>query len=90
MTPLHAEHPGITLPRGAALVPGLVIALAAGTVGTLIGGRLPIVGAPVIALILGMLAGALLRRHRTAIAPGLTFSSTRLLQSAVVLLGAQI
>jgi len=90
MALLHTEHLGITVPPRAVMVPGLVVALAAGTVGTIAGARVPVIGAPVVALVVGILAGALLRRHSAVLAPGLSFGSTRLLQTAVVLLGAQI
>lgn len=76
--------------RWTGLGPGLAVAVPAGVVATLAGTALPVIGAPVIALLLGATAGALLRRRTPDLAAGFRFGSSTLLQVAVVLLGAQI
>lgn len=90
MTPVPAERVQLAAPHLFRLAPGLGLALAAGVIGTVLGDRVPVIGGPVIALVLGVLAGAVFHRKSNALTPGLAFSSTRLMQTAVVLLGAQI
>ncbi len=79
----------------AAALPGLALALVIGVVATLVGRLVPVVGGPVPAVVLGALVGAVLRRRRGAgdlgpVQPGVKFASSRVLQAAVVLLGAQL
>ncbi|WIE64323.1 putative sulfate exporter family transporter [Curtobacterium sp. MCLR17_036] len=74
--------------------PGVVLAVAIGIVATLIGRGVPVVGGPVPAVVIGAVVGWLVRRRTggtlAALAPGVKFSSSRVLQAAVVLLGAQL
>ncbi|MBF4607685.1 YeiH family protein [Curtobacterium sp. VKM Ac-1393] len=76
------------------LAPGVAVAVAIGLVATLIGTAVPVVGGPVPAVLIGAVLGWLVRRRTggdlTALAPGVKFSSSRVLQFAVVLLGAQL
>ncbi|OIH94252.1 MULTISPECIES: YeiH family protein [unclassified Curtobacterium] len=75
-------------------VPGVALAVAIGIVATLVGRELPVVGGPVPAVVIGAVVGWLVRRRTggtlAALAPGVKFSSSRVLQAAVVLLGAQL
>ena len=67
----------------------LCVVLAAGA--TALGTLAPVVGAPVIGVLAGVLVAATIRpQHRTAWAAGLPLASTWGLQIAVVLLGAQL
>jgi uncharacterized integral membrane protein (TIGR00698 family) len=79
-----------TLARSAArarLVPGLLVVVVVAIVATLLGRLLPLVGAPVIALLLGVATGVALRGRAL---PGVAVASGPGLQVAVVLLGAQL
>lgn len=71
------------------LLPGLTLAVAIALVGTLVGRGVPLLGSAVPALVIGVLLG-LLVRDRSRIAPGTGFTSKRVLQVAVALLGAQL
>ncbi|MFJ4297811.1 YeiH family protein [Curtobacterium sp. NPDC089689] len=75
-------------------LPGVVVALAVGIVATVVGTLVPVVGGPVPAVVLGALVGWLVRRRTEGelgnLAPGVKFASSRVLQAAVVLLGAQL
>lgn len=75
-------------------LPGVAVALVVGALASVVGTLVPVVGGPVPAVVLGALVGWLVRR-RTAgelgdLAPGVKFASSRVLQAAVVLLGAQL
>ena len=76
----------------ARLLPGLAVALAVGAVAVLIGHWVPVVGAPVIALLLALGQRALLDRYLSAagarLRPGAAFAGRYLLQVAIVLFGA--
>jgi uncharacterized integral membrane protein (TIGR00698 family) len=65
---------------------GLGLALALGVVATLLGRRVPVVGPAVIAIVLGVAVRALADPGAWA-SPGIAFSSRKLLQAAIVLLG---
>lgn len=69
-----------------ALVPGLALAAGLGLVAHLAGTRVPVVGGPVLGILLGVGIGALLG-PRPALTPGAAFAGKRVLQTAVVLLG---
>ncbi|PZE65459.1 MULTISPECIES: YeiH family protein [unclassified Curtobacterium] len=77
-----------------AAAPGVALAVAIGIVATLVGRVVPVVGGPVPAVLIGAVVGWLVRRRTggtlAALAPGVKFSSSRVLQFAVVLLGAQL
>ncbi|WP_254803987.1 putative sulfate exporter family transporter [Curtobacterium sp. YR515] len=83
--------------------PGVALALAIGLAATVVGREVPVVGGPVPAVVLGALVGWLVRRRRHhdgtgagsggdlgLLQPGVKFASSRVLQFAVVLLGAQL
>ncbi|UNX55243.1 putative sulfate exporter family transporter [Georgenia sp. TF02-10] len=52
-----------------------------------IGGLVPVMGGPVVGILLGLLLGRVLGRRTSALGPGLAFTSKKVLQAAVVLLG---
>ncbi|WP_245724824.1 YeiH family protein [Micromonospora citrea] len=73
-------------PRAAGLGAAVSLGLAATVAGTLV----PVVGAPVFAVVAGVLLSPLARRRSEAMAPGLHLARGSLLQVSVVLLGAQL
>lgn len=70
-------------------IPGLVVASVIAAVATLSGGAVPLLGAPVIAISIGVVLSGVLGR-RAALQSGISFSSKRVLQLAVVVLGSQL
>lgn len=68
------------------VVPGLGAALAVAAGATVLGHLAPVVGAPVIAIVGGILI-SLARRPKPRAIPGLAFSSRSVLQASVVVLG---
>jgi uncharacterized integral membrane protein (TIGR00698 family) len=84
----------LTRTDAAAVVPGIALAVAIGLVATLVGTEVPVIGGPVPAVVIGAVVGWLVRRRRQggldALQPGVKFASSRVLQFAVVLLGAQL
>lgn len=71
------------------MLPGLALAAGLGLVAYLAGARVPVVGGPVLGILLGVVAGALLGQ-RTALTPGTSFAAKKVLQTAVVLLGLKL
>lgn len=71
------------------LLPGIVACVLLAVVATLLGIRLPIVGAPVFAILLGV-AIAACRTPAPIWVPGTAFASKTLLQCSIVLLGANL
>jgi len=90
----------LSRPAIAAALPGIALAVAIGLVATVVGRVVPVVGGPVPAVVLGAVVGWLVRRRSARaggqqgdlgpLQPGVKFSSSRVLQFAVVLLGAQL
>jgi len=68
---------------------GFVLALAVAIVATVLGNRVPIVGAPVFAIVLGALVAAV-RPPGERLRPGIAFAGRQLLQWSIVLLGAHL
>ncbi len=68
------------------LVPGLTLAAALALAAWSLGHLVPLLGAPVLAILLGIAVTAL-RRPPAPARPGIAFSSSTLLQLAIVLLG---
>ncbi|MFK0294028.1 YeiH family protein [Streptomyces sp. NPDC090442] len=78
--------------RGAALadrLPGLALAGAVALVATVLGRLAPVIGGPVIGIVLGVLV-AVLARPGDRMRPGIAFAGRGVLQTAVVVLGAQL
>ncbi len=71
------------------LAPGILAALAVGTVALLVGQRIPVLGGPVAAVLLGGIITLSFGQH-ARLALGLKFAGSRFLQVAVVLLGARL
>jgi uncharacterized integral membrane protein (TIGR00698 family) len=69
-----------------ALVPGVSIVAAVAAGATLLGGVVPVVGAPVLAILAGI-GIAVVRKPSGRLKPGIAFSSKKVLQCAVVLFG---
>lgn len=67
--------------------PGLLLTTAVAVAATAIGAAVPIVGAPVAGIVLGVL---LSRMVGPRLLPGVRFASRRVLQAAVAVLGAQL
>ena len=65
---------------------GVLLCLAVALPAFWLGGKLPVVGGPVFAILLGMAAAGLLR-DRDPYRPGVAYTSKKVLQYAVVLLG---
>lgn len=71
------------------LLPGVLVSVAVAAVATVIGRVLPLLGAPVAAILLGVALSAP-ARTRPALGPGIRLAAGVVLQAAVVLLGAQL
>ena len=65
---------------------GLLLCLAIAVPAWFLGKLVPVVGGPVFAILAGMLLTLLLKK-KDSIQPGITFTSKKILQAAVVLLG---
>jgi uncharacterized integral membrane protein (TIGR00698 family) len=76
-------------PARASAIPGFLVAVAVAVAATFVGRLVPLVGAPVVAIVIGVGLSRFLR-GRDALEPGLRFSATTVLQLAVVVLGAQL
>ncbi|MEP6817171.1 MAG: YeiH family protein [Marmoricola sp.] len=93
MTTSIQPAPVACRPSPLSWMPGLLAVVALASVATLIGHRLPLLGAPVAGIVLGVLLAHPLRSeklHGGALHPGVVVCSSRVLQFAVVLLGAQL
>ena len=65
---------------------GLLLCLAIALPSWFLGKALPVIGGPVFAILLGM-AVTLILKDKTNLQPGITFTSKKVLQYAVILLG---
>ena len=78
------------VPAGASrvrvLVPGAALAAGIAVAATVVGGHVPVVGAPVIAIVTGI-AVAAVRRPGPRLRPGIAFTGKRVLQASIVTLG---
>jgi len=72
------------------LLPGVALTLPIAAVAMVVGDRVTLLGAAVVALLLGFVVRWPLRARHAPLLPGVRFSSAGLLQLAVVLLGAQV
>jgi uncharacterized integral membrane protein (TIGR00698 family) len=81
-----ASRPPIAPGGLRALVPGASCAAAVAAGATLLGGLAPVVGAPVFA-VLGGIAIAVVRKPSARLRPGIAFTSKKVLQGSVVLMG---
>ena len=67
-------------------LPGLLLCLVLAVPSWLLGHQFPVVGGPVFAILAGMIV-ALFLRDMTVLRPGIAFTSKKILQYAVILLG---
>jgi uncharacterized integral membrane protein (TIGR00698 family) len=81
-----ASRPGTALGSVRALVPGATCAAGVAAGATLLGGLAPVVGAPVFA-VLGGIAIAVVRKPSARLRPGIAFTSKKVLQGSIVLMG---
>ena len=88
MTPLQLDR-RFGRARGRALVPGLALTATIAFVAWLLAKVIPLLGAPVIAILVGLAVSALRRPSDRAV-PGISFASSVLLQLAIVLLGTTL
>ncbi|TQJ46307.1 YeiH family protein [Streptomyces sp. SLBN-115] len=96
-TPDRGPRPGDSAPATAAAVrpmrgswiPGLAVALVLAVVAMAVGERLPVLGGPVTAVVLGVLVAAV-RRPAPRLTPGMRLAGKPVLQTGVALLGAQL
>ncbi len=66
--------------------PGIALCLSLAIPAWLLGGLVPVIGGPVFSILLGMLTAILLKEKRV-VKPGISFTSKKILQYAVILLG---
>lgn len=87
----HAPHPARDgAPHGpAGVLPGLALVGALALVATLVGRAAPVVGGPVVAIVGGVVVGAV-RPGGTRLRPGVVWASRHLLQASVVVLGLEL
>lgn len=71
------------------MLPGLAVAVAVAAAASPIGAALPLLGAPVTGIVLGVALSHAVRRW-SALRPGIGFSARTVLQVAVVMLGSQL
>ena len=84
-----ASRPHSAPPPAPRRLPGLVLAVVVAAVATGVGRLLPLLGAPVAGILLGVLLSARVRRY-PALRPGTALAGGFVLQLAVVLLGSQL
>ncbi|MDA8312196.1 MAG: putative sulfate exporter family transporter [Actinomycetota bacterium] len=75
-----------TIGGSSSLVPGLAAAVGIAAAATVLGGFVPVVGAPVIAIVCGI-AVTMVRKPSARLKPGISFASKKVLQGSIVLLG---
>ncbi len=83
---------GALLPRPAGtswLIPGIAASAAIATVATALGHVAPVVGAPVFAIVIGVVA-ATARPLPESLRPGVSFTGKRVLQASIVVLGLEL
>ena len=70
-------------------LPGILVVLAVAVFAMLLGNQFPVVGGPILAIVLGLFLSGRVRLRQDC-SPGIRFCSRKLLQAAIVLLGAGI
>ena len=71
------------------LIPGILVCAIIALIATILGNHAPIIGAPIIAIVIGALIASCIRIPQN-IMPGIVFSGKVLLQWSIVLLGANL
>jgi uncharacterized integral membrane protein (TIGR00698 family) len=84
----HLADSSTIHPKGAlpSILPGLMLAGAITLVATLAGRAFPVVGGPVVAILVGICI-SLIRAPAASFGPGIAFSAKRVLQASIVILG---
>lgn len=83
-----ARPPVAARARIGRVVPGLAVAIGLAAAATVLGGLVPVVGAPVFGIVLGTLAGSMLPRLREPLwAQGYAIAARPVLQLSIVVLG---
>jgi uncharacterized integral membrane protein (TIGR00698 family) len=70
-------------------LPGIILCVLISLAGLLLGKRFPIIGAPVFAILIGIVLGNIVRFPSLA-RPGVSFCSKKVLQLAIIVLGANL
>ena len=70
-------------------IPGFILALSIATIATIIGKQIPVIGAPVICIVIGVTIAAI-RKPSAKYRPGIAMSSKLILQISIVVLGSQL
>jgi uncharacterized integral membrane protein (TIGR00698 family) len=86
---LRADPAPPLRPTARTLVPGIAAAVVVAVFATGVGRVIPLVGAPVIAIVTGLLVAAI-RRPSPNLAPGLAFTGRKVLQGSIVVLGLEL
>jgi len=71
------------------LIPGLILCVVISLASLWLGARFPIIGAPVFAILIGIIVGSLLNLS-PIVQPGLSFCSRNLLQISIIVLGGSL
>jgi uncharacterized membrane protein YadS len=75
--------------RSHSRIPGLALAAIIASIATFVGKVAPVIGAPVVGIVLGAILSMWATR-RAILRPGIVFAGRTVLQVAVVVLGAQL
>ncbi|MBF4692676.1 YeiH family protein [Fusibacter ferrireducens] len=71
-------------------LPGLLLTIALASIAWPLGKEVPLVGAPVFAILIGMIIRPIILPHLGLFKAGMTYSSKKILQYAIILLGFQM
>jgi uncharacterized membrane protein YadS len=71
------------------LLPGLIVCILLALVAIGLGSLVPIIGAPIFGILLGIIVGNLWRLPSAA-RPGIAFSSKKILQFSIIVLGGSL
>ncbi|MGH9172148.1 MAG: YeiH family protein [Acidimicrobiales bacterium] len=82
----RSNHGRLAQTSGTRLLPGMLAAAGIAAVSTVLGGIAPVVGAPVFAILIGIVISSV-RPAGDRLQPGLTFTSKRILQGSIMVLG---
>lgn len=71
------------------IIPGLTVCVLIALVGIWLGGLVPVIGAPVFAILIGVIAGSIVRLPYVT-KPGIAFTSKKILQYSIIVLGGSL
>lgn len=72
------------------IAPGILLTILISTIAWELGGRYPIIGAPVFSILMGMLINYFIQPKMKLLKHGIQFSSKKLLQLSIILMGFQM